>query len=83
MTYPTPCCVKGCFRYVNLDRPLASNIRFVCPQCEDAIVASLMHRMEAAGQIMQGNAEWIIQNVKHFRYRMRKAIATATEGLAL
>lgn len=83
MTYPTPCAIKGCIRYVNLAEPLPNNMRFVCPQCEDEIVSGLVRRMEAAGVIVEGNAEWFIQNVKMFRYRMRRKLTPITEGLVL
>jgi len=59
MNYLVSCCIKGCGESIRMAHPLPSNLRFVCPTCEDAIFHSLLERLVKAGLVSDGAvAQW-------------------------
>lgn len=72
MAFPTSCSIKGCPRYINLDEPLPSNRRFICPECEDAIATSLLERLARDGYCSEGAKTTWIGVLKQWRWDHRQ-----------
>ncbi|MFZ1975812.1 MAG: hypothetical protein WAU89_23420 [Candidatus Acidiferrales bacterium] len=78
MTYPTKCSIQGCDRRIALAHPLPSNMRFVCPPCEDAIFHSIMDRLvRAEYATKQAALDWrgILDHWRHTARQEARQIA--------